>query len=90
MSIKTHQAGAKIRQFRLRNRMSLASFAALVAEGTAAPLARGTVQGWETGGKIARPAAMARLLELGVCSHADWYAPAEWRTCPASAIKRAG
>src|SRR5436190_12996784 len=67
-----HRAGEKIRAWREAQRppLSAAEFGALHGWPSR------TVYGWETKGKIPRPAAQRQLAELGICRPEDWLLPA--------------
>lgn len=69
-SAAAHRAGAKIRAWRRARKLSLEEFAERLG------MTFGAVYGWETQGKVARPGAQRRLIDMGVCEAADWLAPA--------------
>lgn len=67
-----HEAGRKIRIWRETHDppLSAGEFGQLYGE--PAPWPSRTVYGWETKGKIARPAVQRRLAQLGICKPEDW------------------
>jgi NAD+ synthase (glutamine-hydrolysing) len=67
-----HKAGEKIRAWREAHDppLSAGEFGQLYGE--PAPWPSRTVYGWETKGKIARPAVQRRLAQLGICEPEDW------------------
>lgn len=68
-----HRAGQKLKAWRLGRRppLSAADFAARFNFKTQ------TVFGWESKGRIARPAAQRQLAELGICDAGDWIEPTD-------------
>lgn len=72
-----HRAGQKIRQWREGQTPPLNAAEFGDRFGVPDPWPSRTVYGWETKGKIARPAVQKRLAELGICDPADWLAPAD-------------
>ncbi len=78
-----HLAGHKIRLWREAHDppLSAEEFGARYGD----PWPSRTVYGWESKGKVARPAVQRKLAELGVCEPGDWLEPA-----PEADIDKAG
>ncbi len=77
-----HLAGQKIRKWREAQSPPLNAAEFGQAYGQPKPWPSRTVYGWETKGKIARPAVQTRLAELGICQPADWLTPAKHPKIP--------
>jgi NAD+ synthase (glutamine-hydrolysing) len=67
-----HKAGEKIRAWREAHDPPLSAGEFGQRYGEPAPWPSRTVYGWETKGKIARPAVQRRLAQLGICEPEDW------------------
>ncbi len=67
-----HRAGRKIREWREAQSPPLTAAAFGHRFGSPEPWPSRTVYGWETKGKIPRPAVQKRLAELGICEPPDW------------------
>ena len=72
-----HKAGAKIRHFRETHDPPLSADEFGEQFGKPDLWPRHTIYGWETHGKRARPEAMRRLAQLGICELQDWLEPAK-------------
>jgi len=72
-----HRAGEKIRAWREAHEPPLTAGQFGERYGAPEPWPSRTVYGWETKGKIPRPATQRRLAELGICEPSDWLEPAD-------------
>src|SRR5690606_29789005 len=71
-----HKAGRKIREWRESHAPPLSAGEFGQRYGAPESWPSRTVYGWETKGKIPRPAVQKRLAELGICQPSDWIEPA--------------
>ena len=67
-----HKAGRKIREWREAHVPPLSAGEFGARYGAPEKWPSRTVYGWETKGKIPRPAVQKRLSELGICQPSDW------------------
>ena len=67
-----HKAGQKIRKWREAHRPPLSAQEFGERYGQPEPWPSRTVYGWESRGKVARPAVQKRLAQLGICDVSDW------------------
>ena len=67
-----HKAGRKIREWREAHVPPLSAGEFGMRYGAPEKWPSRTVYGWETKGKIPRPAVQKRLAELGICQPSDW------------------
>lgn len=72
-----HKAGAKILAWRQRHSVTRDALGERLGEklGREA-LPKQTIYNWEARGKVARPPIQRVLVDMGVCSAADWLEPA--------------
>ena len=69
-----HRAGAKIRAFREKHRLSAEELGKRINPPAQIPAQ--TIYNWEARGKLAHLTLVCRLAELGICEPGDWIEPA--------------